>query len=66
MHLFTWWFPYFFGYPNNIRTDYEKYFKRTFKFLPKIKDHIIPDAEHVGVGILLTITLLVQIIFVNH
>jgi hypothetical protein len=52
--------PYFFGFPNNVRSDYKKYFSRTYKFLPAIKDHIIPDAEHVGVGILLVASLVTQ------
>jgi hypothetical protein len=60
MHLFAWWIPYFFGFPNNVRSDYKKYFSRTYKFLPAIKDHIILDAEHVGVGILLVASLVTQ------
>jgi hypothetical protein len=60
MHLFAWWIPYFFGFPNSAKNDYLKYFSRTYKFLPRIKDHIVPDAEHVGVGILLVVTLLFQ------
>lgn len=63
MHLFAWWIPYLTGYPNQVRADYEKYFSRTFKFLPAIKNHIIPDAEHVGVGILLVTTLVIQSIY---
>jgi hypothetical protein len=64
MHLFAWWFPYFFGFPNYVRSDYKKYFFRTYKFLPPIKDHIIPDAEHVGVGILLVASLIIQSAYV--
>ncbi|MEH7106406.1 hypothetical protein V7083_01350, partial [Bacillus sp. JJ1764] len=60
MHLLAWWIPYFTGYPHYVQADYEKYFRNTYKFLPSIKNHIIPDAEHVGVGVLLTATLLVQ------
>lgn len=63
MHLFAWWIPYFTGYPAAVRNDYEKYFSRTCKFLPKIKNNIIPDAEHVGVGILLMVTLVVQSLY---
>lgn len=60
MHLYTWWIPYLFGFPN-VTPDYVKYFKRTYKFLPPIKNHIIPDAEHVGVGVFLVILLFFQI-----
>ncbi|MFB7305157.1 hypothetical protein [Heyndrickxia sporothermodurans] len=63
MHLFAWWIPYFTGFPNQVRRDYEKYFSKTFKFLPAIKKHIISDAEHVGVGVLLSATLVVQSIY---
>jgi steroid 5-alpha reductase family enzyme len=60
MHLFAWWIPYLTGYPAAVKKDYERYFKRTFKFLPKISEHIIPDAEHVGVGILLVTIILFE------
>ncbi|MEH7333527.1 hypothetical protein V7161_12875 [Neobacillus drentensis] len=60
MHLFAWWLPYFFGFPLAVKADYEKYFSRTYKILPPIKDHIIPDVEHIGVGVLLLTTLLIQ------
>lgn len=63
MHLFAWWFPYFFGFPKSVRSDYEKYFARTLKILPPIKNHIVPDVEHIGVGVILTITLITQCLF---
>ncbi|KLT16574.1 hypothetical protein AA980_17490 [Neobacillus vireti] len=59
----AWWIPYLTGYPHQVRVDYEKYFHNTYKFLPAIKNHIIPDAEHVGVGVLLTATLIVQSVY---
>jgi hypothetical protein len=62
MHLYSWWLPYFTGYPKSVEKDYYAYFKRTFKFLPRIKNHIVPDAEHVGVGILLLITFIYELI----
>jgi len=63
MHLFAWWIPYFSGFPKNVQDNYEKYFSRTYKFLPSIKNHITPDAEHVGVGVILFITLIIQTIY---
>ncbi|MDN3019577.1 hypothetical protein PH210_25770 [Paenibacillus sp. BSR1-1] len=60
MHLFAWWLPYLFGFPLTVKADYEKYFSRTYKILPSIKDHIIPDVEHIGVGVLLLTTLFIQ------
>ncbi|MBS4172225.1 hypothetical protein [Bacillus sp. FJAT-49736] len=63
MHLFAWWIPYLTGYPNQVRSDYDKYFRNTYKFLPAIKNHIIPDAEHFGVGVLLSLTMIIQGIY---
>lgn len=63
MHFFAWWMPYLTGYPNGVQGDYEKYFSRTYKFLPKIKDHIVPDAEHIGIGVLLVATFVVQALY---
>jgi hypothetical protein len=62
MHLLSWWIPYFFGFPAKVKSDYGRYFNRTYKFLPPIRDHIVPDAEHFGVGILLFILLIFQVI----
>jgi hypothetical protein len=63
MHLFTWWFPYWFGFPVRVKDDYVRYFSKTYKFLPPIRDHIVPDAEHCGVGVLLLATLIFQVSF---
>ncbi|KOP69034.1 hypothetical protein AMS62_19580 [Bacillus sp. FJAT-18019] len=57
----TWWIPYFTGFPKSAKENYDRYFKRTYKILPQIKDHLTPDVEHMGVGILIVITLIFQI-----
>jgi hypothetical protein len=41
-----WWIPYFFGASEAHMQQYRKLFSRTFKFLPPIDDHLIPDAQH--------------------
>lgn len=46
--LLTWWLPYLTGkhlkqFPKSL---YETHFTNTIKVLPRIKDHIIPDAQH--------------------
>jgi hypothetical protein len=61
MHLFAWWIPYFFGVPQSAKKDYDRYFTRTLKCLPMIKDHVVPDIQHCGVGMLLVTSLAFQI-----
>lgn len=52
-HLFAWWVPYFFGHYNSYcKEEYEHQFSSTIKILPPIKDHPIPDLEHLPVGLL--------------
>ena len=51
-HLNAWWRPYFFGASVNEQAEYSQYFSRTYKFLPPIKDHPIPDGEHVVLGLI--------------
>jgi hypothetical protein len=62
MQILTWWMPYLTGkhlkqFP---KTLYETHFKNTFKLLPPIKDHIIPDAQHNVLQILSLITFIVN------
>jgi hypothetical protein len=62
MQILTWWMPYLTGkhlkqFP---KTLYETHFKNTFKLLPPIKDHIIPDAQHNVLQILSLITFIVS------
>ena len=44
--LRIWWWPYLFGASDQQREEYEKLFGRTWKFLPPIGNHPIPDAQH--------------------
>ncbi|RST72475.1 hypothetical protein D4T97_015545 [Siminovitchia acidinfaciens] len=62
MQLLTWWMPYLTGkhlkqFPKSL---YESHFKNTVKFLPPIKDHIIPDAQHNVLQIITLLTLLIS------
>jgi hypothetical protein len=53
-HITAWWIPYFFGhYSKFTKEEYDFAFSRTIKILPPIKDHPIPDLEHLPVGIIL-------------
>ena len=49
-HLNAWWRPYLFGASAKEKAEYEQYFSRTYKFLPPIGEHPIPDSEHVVLG----------------
>ena len=49
-HISFWWLPYFFGFPKVfIEEDVPT---TSWKFLPPIKNHPIPDACHMVIGIL--------------
>ncbi len=51
----SWWFPYLFGWPKPFTENVEEENKRTFRILPPIKDHLIPDLVHIGITILIWI-----------
>ncbi|OUM84663.1 MAG: hypothetical protein BAA01_05865 [Bacillus thermozeamaize] len=60
MQLLTWWMPYLTGkhlkqFPRSL---YESHFANTIKFLPPIKNHIVPDAQHNVLQLLSLIQLL--------
>lgn len=48
MQLLTWWIPYLTGrhLKQFSRALYDTHFQETFKLLPPIKNHIVPDAQH--------------------
>jgi hypothetical protein len=62
MHLSAWWIPYLFGSSSRMKHEYDRLFGRTYRFLPPIKDHIVPDAEHCGVGLFLITLTVFQIL----
>nr|WP_061231006.1 hypothetical protein [Leptospira weilii] len=49
----SWWFPYFFGWPKSFAENAEEENKKTFRILPPIKNHLIPDVVHIGITILI-------------
>jgi len=49
-HFMAWWKGYFWGANEKELAEYRHRFSRTYKFLPAIADHPIPDAEHVVIG----------------
>lgn len=52
-NIFSWWIPYFFGCSKKQKQLLEKHFGRTIKILPPIKDHPIPNLEHMPVALLI-------------
>ncbi|MBS2969162.1 hypothetical protein J9317_10350 [Metabacillus sp. KIGAM252] len=62
MQLLTWWMPYLTGrhlkqFPKSL---YETHFIRTIKILPRVKDHIVPDAQHNVLQFISLITVIVS------
>lgn len=44
--ILSWWIPYLFGSSQKLKKQFSK-FKNTHHFLPRLKDHIIPNTLHV-------------------
>lgn len=60
MQILTWWMPYLTGihlkqFPRSL---YESHFKNTIKWLPPVKGHIIPDAQHNVLQLISILTLI--------
>ncbi len=53
----AWWIPYLWGASEARMRHYNWWFGETYKFLPPIGDHPIPDAAHVLLQILIVAAL---------
>jgi phosphatidylserine/phosphatidylglycerophosphate/cardiolipin synthase-like enzyme len=51
----TCWLPYWTGSSDNQKERYEQAYGRTHRFLPRIRDHLVPDTQHVITGVLAVI-----------
>lgn len=60
-NIISWWVPYFFGCSEKQREHYEESFAQTIKILPPIKDHPIPNAEHMPVALFIIVWLISSI-----
>lgn len=56
VEIASWWVPYFRGGSPPMMRFYQHWFANTYKFLPPIDGHPIPDAEH---SVLLALLMLV-------
>ena len=55
MHIAYWWLPYFRGASDKQREEHARLFAGTTTFLPPIGNHPIPNAQHVVVGIVMSL-----------
>jgi hypothetical protein len=55
-HITSWWLPYFFGWPKPFLENAERDNAKTYHFLPKRKNHPIPDLTHCLIGILIVLS----------
>jgi len=62
MHIAYWWIPYFRGASDKQRQEHDRLFAGTTTFLPPIGNHPIPNAQHVVVGILMSLMVVATLI----
>ena len=65
LEITSWWVPYFRGGSPNMMRFYEHWFANTYRFLPRIDGHPIPDAEHTVILLLLLLVLTFSLIAVR-
>lgn len=51
-HITSWWLPYLYGWPKAFLKNSESDNVKTYYFLPKRKNHPIPDMTHCMIGVL--------------
>ena len=56
--IFSWWLPYFFGWPVSQMQDLHETHGSTHAFLPKIKNNPIPNTLHVIFHLLFVINMI--------
>jgi hypothetical protein len=62
LEISSWWVPYFRGASPQFMRFYEHWFGNTYKFLPSIDGHPVPDAEHTVIAALLVTVLTFSVI----
>jgi hypothetical protein len=65
LEISSWWVPYFRGASPQFMRFYEHWFGNTYKFLPTIDGHPVPDAEHTVILALLVTVLTTSIIAIR-
>jgi len=62
LEISSWWVPYFRGASPQFMRFYEHWFGNTYKFLPALDGHPVPDAEHAVILALLVTVLTFSVI----
>lgn len=57
LQIQSWWVPYVTGGSASWRRVYDRWFSRTWRFLPDWGDHPVPDAAHTVLHVLILIAL---------
>jgi len=65
LEISSWWVPYFRGASPQFMRFYEHWFGNTYKFLPPIDGHPVPDAEHTVIAVLLVTVLTFSVIAIR-
>jgi hypothetical protein len=60
LQLWAWWKPYAWGANAEQQAAYAASYAQTLKGLPEYGTHLPPDAQHIVLHILITVTLLVS------
>lgn len=62
--ILSWWIPYFFGSSPEQKQAFQK-FKNTHHFLPKMRDHVVPNTFHVGLHLLIWASFIMALLMVS-
>lgn len=65
LEISSWWVPSFRGASPQFMRFYERWFGNTYKFLPTIDGHPVPDAEHTVILALLVLVVTLSIIAIR-
>jgi hypothetical protein len=62
LEISSWWVPYLRGASPQFMRFYEHWFGNTYRFLPPIDGHSVPDAERTVIAALLVTVLTLSVI----
>lgn len=62
--IFSWWLPYFFGWPTSQVKELQESHGTTHIFLPAIDDHPIPNTLHVIFHLIFVINMVTSLIII--
>ena len=65
LQLYSWWIPYLFGASEQWKEVYARAFESHLRFLPKVGDHLPPDAMHFMLQALLMMVVITSVIAIR-